>query len=367
VTPGFWAGRRVLVTGHTGFKGAWLCLWLDRLGAETYGYALEPPTQPSLYDLANVDDVVRSTTGDLRDFSHLHHTIDRTRPEILIHMAAQSRVLLSYEDPIGTYSTNVLGTVHVLEALRQAGRPCAVVNVTTDKVYDNKGLTRGYTEGDELGGHDPYSSSKAGAELVARAYRESFFPVAAASSLVTIASARAGNVIGGGDWTPDQLVPDAIAALAQGRPVTLRRPEAVRPWQHVLDCLSGYLALAEKLRSDAAGYSGEWNFGPPESDCVAVVDVVEGLAARMGVQSAWERDERAHAPEESVLQLDSRKAAQLLGWQPALPLSVALDWVADWYRALSGGGDAAALCHAQLAAYEALRAEAGAREAALPS
>jgi CDP-glucose 4,6-dehydratase len=362
--PDFWAGKRVLVTGHTGFKGAWLCLWLDMLGATTYGYALQPPTEPSLYDRARVARVVRSTMADVRDLPQLCAAIDEAHPEILFHMAAQSLVLRSYDDPVETYSTNVLGTVHVLEAVRRAGNPCAVVNVTTDKVYDNQRLERGYRESDALGGHDPYSSSKAGSELVANAYRASFFsPANAASSVVSVASARAGNVIGGGDWTPGQLVPDAVTALAAGRPVALRRPDAVRPWQHVLDCLHGYLTLAEALHSDSAQFSGGWNFGPPESDCVSVAELVEGLAARMGVHTAWVRDVVQHAPEETLLRLDSTKAAQRLGWRTALALPTALDWVTDWYRGLATGREAAELCRAQVVAYTELRSEAAPAEA----
>jgi CDP-glucose 4,6-dehydratase len=359
MTPDFWAGRRVLVTGHTGFKGAWLCLWLDMIGAETYGYALDPPTEPSLYERAKVTGVVRSTIADVRDLPRVCAAIDEARPEVVFHMAAQSLVLRSYEDPVETYSTNVLGTAHVLEAIRRAGKPCTIVNVTTDKVYENKKLERGYRESDELGGHDPYSSSKAASELVAKAYRASFFsPANAAASSVSIASARAGNVIGGGDWTLGQLVPDAVTALAQGQPVTLRRPDAVRPWQHVLDCLHGYLTLAEALQSDSSTYSGEWNFGPPESDCLSVAAVVEELAERMDVRPAWTRDTAPHAPEETLLRLDPTKAAQLLGWRTALPLPTALDWVTDWYRGLASGRDAADLCRTQIRGYTELRSEA---------
>jgi CDP-glucose 4,6-dehydratase len=359
MTPEFWAGRRVFVTGHTGFKGAWLCSWLDMLGAETYGYALEPPTEPSLYEKAGVDRIVRSTIADIRDLPELRRAIDRAKPEIVLHLAAQSLVLRSYEDPVETYSTNVLGTVHVLEAVRRTDRPCTVVNVTTDKVYENKGSSAGYREDDELGGHDPYSTSKAGAELVARAYRDSFFPLEAEGGpLVSIATARAGNVIGGGDWTPAQLVPDAIGALIAGHPVALRHPDAVRPWQHVLDCLAGYLTLAERLHVDPRRYSGEWNFGPPDSDCVPVSELVEGIATRLGVdEGAWVPASEQHAHEERELRLDPGKAAELLGWRTALSLSTALDWTVDWYRAHANGGDTAELCRAQVDVYTDMRPE----------
>jgi CDP-glucose 4,6-dehydratase len=364
MTPDFWQGRRVLVTGHTGFKGAWLCLWLDLLGAEVHGYALPPPTTPSLYERAEVDRVVSSTIADVRDLPRLTAAIESARPEVVLHMAAQSLVLRSYEDPVETYSTNVLGTVHVLEALRRADAPCVVINVTTDKVYENVHLERGYREDDALGGHDPYSSSKAASELVANAYRASFFsPEGGSSSPVAIASARAGNVIGGGDWTPGQLVPDAVEALGEGRPVTLRRPDAVRPWQHVLDCLNGYLTLAELLHADSATYSGAWNFGPPESDCLTVAELADQLGERMHIRPAWIHDTTAHAAEETLLRLDAGKAADLLGWRTLLPLSVTLDWVTDWYGGVSVGRAAAELCLEQLGAY----GEVVAAASALPS
>jgi CDP-glucose 4,6-dehydratase len=353
--PEFWTGRRVLVTGHTGFKGAWLCLWLDVLGAEVHGYALDPPTTPSLYERAGIDRVVRSTIADVRDFAGLSACVETSRPEVVFHMAAQSLVLRSYDDPLETYSTNVLGTVHVLEAVRRAGSPCVMVNVTTDKVYENVHRERGYREDDALGGHDPYSSSKAASELVARAYRMSFFtPGDPRSSPVALASARAGNVVGGGDWTPGQLVPDAMAALGDGRPVSLRRPDAVRPWQHVLDCLNGYLTLAEALHSDSATYAGEWNFGPPESDCLPVAELVEELAERMRVRPPWVQDTVEHASEESLLRLDAGKAEELLGWRTLLSLSATLDWVTDWYRGVASDRDPAELCLEQLADYGAL-------------
>jgi CDP-glucose 4,6-dehydratase len=358
VTPDFWRGRRVFVTGHTGFKGSWLSIWLDMLGSQVFGYALDPPTHPSLHERAGIAGRMQSRIGDIRDLSALTSAIHDCRPEIVIHMAAQSLVLRSYEDPVETYSTNVLGTVHVLEAIRRVDLPCAVVNVTTDKCYENKRWLWAYRENDELGGRDPYSNSKACAELIGQAYRESFFPIDGPESpRVSIASARAGNVIGGGDWTPAQLVPDTIAALEAGQHVVLRHPEAVRPWQHVLDCLHGYLTLAENLHGDGARFSGEWNFGPPESDSCSVAQLVELLARGWGVSDAWVRDTVQHAPEEAELRLDSSKAAQLLGWRTALPLPLAVEWVADWHQDLSRGGDAAELCRAQIRAYATLLAD----------
>jgi CDP-glucose 4,6-dehydratase len=358
MTPDFWRGRRVFVTGHTGFKGAWLSVWLDLLGSQVFGYALDPPTQPSLHERAGLAGRMQSTIGDIRDLPALAAAIEDARPEIVFHMAAQSLVLRSYEDPVETYSTNVLGTVHVLEAIRGLDLPCAVVNVTTDKCYENKRWLWAYRENDGLGGRDPYSNSKACAELVAQAYRDSFFPIGGSErARVLIASARAGNVIGGGDWTPGQLVPDTIAALAAGQQVVLRHPEAVRPWQHVLDCLRGYLTLAENLYGDGARFSGEWNFGPPESDCVSVAELVEMLARGWGVSDAWARDAAQHAPEEAQLRLDSSKAGQLLDWRTALPLPLAVEWVADWHQDLSRGGHAAELCRAQIEAYATLLAD----------
>jgi CDP-glucose 4,6-dehydratase len=355
----FWQGRRVFVTGHTGFKGAWLSIWLDSLGSKVVGYALDPPTQPSLYERAGVAARVESNIADIRDLPALTDAIRDARPEIVFHMAAQSLVLRSYEEPVETYSTNVLGTVHVFEAVRCLDAPCAVINVTTDKCYENKRWPWAYRENDELGGRDPYSNSKACAELVTRAYRESFFTIGeSASPRVSIASARAGNVIGGGDWTPGQLVPDTIAALEGGNQVVLRHPLAVRPWQHVLDCLAGYLDLAEKLHGDGARFSGAWNFGPAEADCLPVAELVEILAERWEVrEQPWVRDVRQHAPEEAQLRLDASKAAHLLGWRPALSLPRALEWVADWYQGLARGGDAADLCQAQIHAYATLSSE----------
>jgi CDP-glucose 4,6-dehydratase len=362
VTPDFWRGRRVLITGHTGFKGSWLSVWLDMLGSQIFGYALDPPTQPSLYEQAGVAELVQSTIGDIRDLAAFAAVIEDARPEIVVHMAAQSLVLRSYEHTVETYSTNVLGTVHVLEALRRLDFPCVVVNVTTDKCYENKRWPWAYRENDQLGGRDPYSNSKACAELVAQAYRESFYRVDGPESpRVSIGNARAGNVIGGGDWTPGQLVPDTIAALEASEQVALRHPEAVRPWQHVLDCLRGYLTLAENLHVDGARFSGGWNFGPPDSDCRPAAEVVDMLARGWGVRDAWVPDNAHHAPEEAQLRLDPSKAAHVLGWRTALPLSLAVEWVADWYQHLSGGADAAELCRSQIREYTTLIAEAPSR------
>jgi CDP-glucose 4,6-dehydratase len=354
----FWWNKRVLVTGHTGFKGSWLCLWLNALGARVAGYALDPPTQPSLYRLARVDELVDSTIGDVRDLDQLMRTVEGAAPDVVIHMAAQSIVLRSYDAPVETYTTNVLGTVHVLEAIRRVRGGCTVLNVTTDKCYANERWVWGYRENDRLGGRDPYSSSKACAELVGQAYRESFFPLSDWDRHgVGIASARAGNVIGGGDWTPRQLVPEAVAALMRGEPVVLRHPEAVRPWQHVFDCLRGYLQLVEALAADPEQYSGEWNFGPGDADTWPVSYLVEALAKHWGVSIPWVRDPTSYPAEEQELRLDAGKARCRLGWRCRLSIDTAAEWVARWYDGYRAGEDPRVLCLEQIRQYNARRQE----------
>jgi len=352
VTPDFWRDKRVFVTGHTGFKGSWLCLLLHSFGARVTGYALPPPTEPSLYALARVGELVDSTTGDIRDLEGLARAMRAAQPEVVLHLAAQSVVLRSYDDPVETYSTNVIGTVHTLEALRRLKRPCTMVNVTTDKCYENRGWVWGYRETDRLGGADPYSNSKACAELVGQCYRDSFFPLASvAEHGVAMASARAGNVVGGGDWTPRQLVPEAVRAFLRAQPVVLRHPDAVRPWQHVLDCLAGYLTLAEALAGDPARYSGEWNFGPADAQARTVAGVVEALAAHWQIERPWTQDKGSHPPEELQLRLDVSKAATALGWRGRLSVDDALGWTAVWYRDHHAGADARAQCLDQVARY----------------
>src|SRR5215813_11500880 len=263
----FWKGRRVFLTGHTGFKGSWLCLWLNALGADVTGFALDPPTQPNMFEQANVAKSVRSLRGDVRDFAQVKNAMAECRPQVVLHMAAQSVVRRSYEDPIENYSSNVMGTVHVLEAVRQLAQPCAVVNVTSDKCYENREWVWGYRENEPMGGHDPYSNSKGCSELVTSSYRESFFPVGEISRHgVAVGSARAGNAIGGGDWTSDQLIPDLMRAFLAGKACLIRNPAAHRPWQFVLEPLRGYLKLAEKLSEDATRFACGWNFGPVDSD-----------------------------------------------------------------------------------------------------
>lgn len=355
--PAFWRDRRVLVTGHTGFKGSWMCLLLDMLGARVSGYALEPPTRPSLFDQAKVDERVNSALGDVRDLKPLLEHVRKVRPEVIFHMAAQSVVLQAYSDPMQTFATNVMGTATLFEAVRLAQRPCCIVNITSDKCYANNNWVWGYRETDPVGGRDPYSASKGCAELVTRSYRESYFPVEKwKDHHVSIASARAGNVIGGGDWTPRQLIPEAMSAFASHRPVVLRHPEAVRPWQHVLDCLVGYLRLAEALHASPLGYSGEWNFGPADGAARPVSFVVETLARHWDVEPAWMPDGGKHPHEEEQLRLDSSKAARRLGWRCHLGLEDAIEWVARWYRAYWASGHARELCQSQIRDFLAIEA-----------
>ena len=354
MTPGFWRGRRVFVTGHTGFKGAWLCLWLQRLGAEVRGYSLPPPTEPSLYALAGQAQHTRTVQGDVRDAAALAAALREAEPEVVLHLAAQSVVLDAHADPVGTFSTNVMGTVHLLQAVREAAQgglgPLAVVNVTTDKVYANRGGVWPYRETDPLGGDEPYAASKACAELAGLAFAHSWF---GPDSPVALATARAGNVVGGGDWTPHQLVPAVAQAMAAGQPVALRHPGAVRPWQHVLDCLHGYLTLAEALLKDPGRARGEWNFGPPADDRFTVAQVAQALARHWQVEPAWIGTPAPPVAEAQALRLDSSRAGQMLGWRCRLATAEALDWTAAWYRQVQAGADVRAVSLEQIAAFEA--------------
>lgn len=352
VSPPFWSGRRVLVTGHTGFKGSWLSLWLHSLGAETHGLALDPPTDPSLFEHASIGELLASDQRvDIRDAAAVRAAVRRVAPEIVIHMAAQPLVRASYDIPLETYATNVMGTAHVLDALRGVDSIRAAVSVTTDKVYENVERPGGYREDEPLGGYDPYSSSKAAAELVTAAYRRSFL----AEQGVAVATARAGNVIGGGDWAADRLVPDALAAFAQGRPVEIRNPSAVRPWQHVLEPLSGYLLLAERLVEAPSDFSEAWNFGPDASDAMPVRDIIERIAALWGDGASWIGDHGDHPHEAALLGLDAGKAAARLGWRPRWTLDQALTATVEWQRATLAGESPRATSLEQIAAYEAAR------------
>jgi CDP-glucose 4,6-dehydratase len=344
----WWRGRRVLVTGVTGFKGSWLATWLGDLGAEVFGYSLAPPTTPSLFDAARVGPAARWTQGDVRDLPHLRQVVRDARAQVVFHLAAQSLVRPSYESPVDTFSTNVMGTVNVLEALRDDDAIRGIVIVTSDKCYENRERHAPYSEGDALGGHDPYSASKACAEIVTRAYDRSFL----AARTVGVATARAGNVIGGGDWARDRLVPDIIAALAQRRSVPIRNPAAVRPWQHVLDPLAGYLSLAEHLVERAEAFGGAWNFGPEPASVRSVQEVTAAVCALWGEGAGWHAAHGAQPHEASTLLLDSSKARAHLGWRPRLSLEGALDWTVGWYRARLRGDDARDACLAQIRRYQ---------------
>jgi len=351
----FWKGRHVLVTGHTGFKGGWLSLWLEALGAQVTGYALVPPTQPNLFEQAGIANSVHSICADVRDFSRLKAAMAQCRPEVIIHMAAQSVVRRGYEDPIETYSSNVMGTVNLLEALRQLRQPCAVVNVTSDKCYSNREWVWGYRENEPMGGRDPYSNSKGCAELVTTAYRESFFPPESPESHgIALASARAGNAIAGGDWTRDQLIPDLMRAFLAGQTCLIRNPSAIRPWQFVLEPLRGYLMLAERLTTDARNFASAWNFGPAEADAKPVSWIADELTRLWGQRASWDRDTSLHPKEAHFLKLDASKARSCLGWQPVLPLDLALGWIVEWWQAFQAGGDLRSLTSAQIERYEAL-------------
>ena len=353
MTSTFWRGRRVLVTGHTGFKGSWLSLWLQQLGAHVVGYALEPPTNPNLFQIAGVGRGMVSITADIRDLSTLSAAFAQHRPEVVFHLAAQPLVRLSYREPVETYATNVMGTINVLESVRQTDDVRAVVNVTSDKCYENREWWWGYRETEPMGGHDPYSSSKACAELVTAAYRESFFRAAdGGAARVAVASARAGNVIGGGDWAADRLVPDIVRAFLAGEPVVLRHPHAIRPWQHVLDSLSGYLLLAERLLTDGAAFAEPWNFGPDDGDVRPVGWVAEQISTAWGRPGSWKMDTGPRDHEATYLKLDNSKAKARLGWRPRWPLDRALAAASHWYLAYQAGDDMAALTLDQLRQYE---------------
>jgi CDP-glucose 4,6-dehydratase len=346
MTPSFWAGRRVLLTGHTGFKGAWLSLWLAELGAEVTGLALPPDQTPSLFEEAHVGERITSTIGDIRDRAVVEDAFRRARPEIVLHLAAQALVRRSYREPVETYATNVMGTAHVLEAARRSPGLQAVVVVTTDKCYENREWIWPYRESEPLGGHDPYSSSKACAELVVSAYRRSFL----AEQGIGVASARAGNVIGGGDWSEDRLLPDLIRAFEEGRPAIVRRPDAVRPWQHVLEPLHGYLLLAERL-AGGEKVAEAWNFGPTELGAASVRHVADALVREWGGTAVWRHVPDPGPHEATLLRLDISKARAELGWTPALDLGESLRWTIDWHKRHLAGESAAAASAGQLADY----------------
>jgi len=346
VDAAFWHGKRVFLTGHTGFKGSWLSLWLSDMGAIVKGYALEPPTAPSLFEQAKVAELIESEIGDIRDLERLSTSMSAFNPDVLIHMAAQPLVRLSYKDPIETYDTNVMGTVKVLEAARSCQNLKAIINVTTDKCYENREWVWGYRENEPMGGHDPYSSSKGCAELVTSAYRRSFMR----EQRIGLASVRAGNVVGGGDWAEDRLVPDILRAFEQDKPVVVRNPAATRPWQHVLEPLSGYLVLAQNLYAKPERFASGWNFGPLDEDAKPVGDILN-LMVSQWPGAKWELDNGAHPHEAGYLKLDISKARTELGWQPTWGLEKTLGKIIRWHRSWLDKGDMQSECLQEIHEY----------------
>lgn len=335
VNPSFWSGKRVFMTGHTGFKGGWLSLWLVSMGAKVTGYALTPNTTPNFFEATKIgSNLTQSHIADIRDLNELQKRMIQARPEIVIHMAAQPLVRYSYAHPVETYATNVMGTVHVLEGIRNLDCVRAVVIVTSDKCYENKERTLGYSEDESMGGYDPYSSSKGCTELVTSAYRQSFFsPEKFDQHNVAIASARAGNVIGGGDWSEDRLIPDAIRAFEVKKSLMIRNPQAIRPWQHVLEPLSGYLVLAQALYQSGAEFDGAWNFGPRDEDARPVKEVVDLLIKNWGSPATWQQDQSEQPHEAHSLKLDCSKAYEYLNWIPQWTIEKAVQSIVEWHHA----------------------------------
>jgi CDP-glucose 4,6-dehydratase len=355
ISESSWQGRRVFLTGHTGFKGSWMALWLTQMGAIVCGYSLAPPGEPNLFRVARLEERIQDIQGDICDLSHLCDAMQAFAPDVVFHLAAQALVRRSYAEPVTTYATNVMGTVNVLECVRHTPSVKAVVVVTTDKCYENREWQWGYREIDRLGGYDPYSNSKACAELVSAAYRDSFFPPAElAAHGVAVATARAGNVIGGGDWGLDRLIPDLIRGFVAGEQVAIRNPHAIRPWQHVLEPIRGYIQLAERLLSHDTCFASAWNFGPAEEDARPVEWIVRQLAERWSPETSWKIDQGQHPHEASYLKLDCARAHNLLGWRPALDVSVALQFIVEWFKHWQAGSDMQKITLNQIDAYQRL-------------
>ncbi len=347
MNPAFWQNKRVLVTGHTGFKGGWASLMLSGFGAQVHGFSLEPPTSPCLYNVANVQSRMKSSTiADIRNYDEIASEVRTINPEVILHFAAQSLVHKSYDDPVGTYATNIMGTVNLLESARQLDGECAVINVTSDKCYENREWLWSYRENEPMGGYDPYSSSKGCSELVTAAYRNSFL----ADTGIKLASARAGNVIGGGDWAENRLVPDILSAYDNNKTLEIRNPVAIRPWQHVLEPVAGYLILAEKLSSDRKQYEGAWNFGPSEEDVRTVKWIAEQLHTCLSSKNGINTKEHVFH-EAKLLKLDSSKAKMQLGWKPKWDVGTALQKTAEWHLAYRAGSDMLQVCNDQIASY----------------
>lgn len=336
IVSNFWSGKKVLVTGHSGFKGSWLCLWLEQMGAEVYGFSLPRDDSNKMFDLCKVDGCVSSVWGDVRDLALLHKMFKEVQPEIVFHMAAQPLVRASYDNPVDTYSTNIMGTVNLLEAVRREDCVRAVVNVTTDKCYENREWVWGYRENDPMGGYDPYSSSKGCSELVTAAYRKSFF---SREGSAAVATARAGNVIGGGDWASDRLIPDILSAFRKGASVEIRNPSATRPWQHVLEPLSGYLLLAQELYAQNSQVADAWNFGPTEEGVRPVSFLADFLVSNWPGEVSWHQSTESQPHEATLLKLDISKAQSILKWNPTFTLEKTLDTILSWERAFGKGLD----------------------------
>ena len=349
VNSEFWKGKRIFITGHTGFKGSWAALWLHRLGAVVKGYALAPHTVPSLFDIADIAELIDHEIGDVRDFKKLKRSILEFSPEVVIHMAAQPLVRQSYQDPLGTYETNVMGTVHLLEASRACSSVRAIVNVTSDKCYENNEWLWGYREDEPMGGHDPYSNSKGCSELVTSSYRNSFF---GNDSVVSLASARAGNVIGGGDWSDDRLISDALRAFEKKTPLVVRNPSATRPWQHVLEPISGYLTLAERLYVSGSDFAEGWNFGPRDEDARPVSDILDFLVENWPEDVSWIFNPNEELREAQLLKLDISKAKARLNWEPRWALSKTLESIIEWHQSWLSGADMRTVTLAQISSFE---------------
>jgi CDP-glucose 4,6-dehydratase len=348
VDSNFWKGKKVYLTGHTGFKGSWLSLWLQNMGALVKGYSLDINTKPALFSQANVAEEMESEIGDIRNLEQLTKSMVSFSPDILIHMAAQPLVRLSYQEPVDTYTTNVIGTVNVLEAARKCANLKAIVSVTTDKCYENKEWEWGYRENEPMGGHDPYASSKGCAELVTSAYRRSFF---SSEDTASLASARAGNVIGGGDWAEDRLIPDILSAFEKSEPVVIRNPLSTRPWQHVLEPLSGYLVLAQELFLNGDNFAEGWNFGPKDEDCKPVSWILDKMVTYWGNNASWILDKNNNPHEAGFLKLDCSKASSRLKWHPKWNLQLTLKSIVDWHQIYSNGGDLKKQCLKEINTY----------------
>lgn len=351
----FWRDKKVLVTGHTGFKGSWLSLWMQALGVDVVGYSLPPVTDPSLFETARVAEGMETIEADIRNLDRLKAEMKRHAPDIVIHMAAQALVHTAYADPVRTFSTNVMGTLNVLEAVKETDSTRVIIAITSDKCYENREWVWGYRENDRMGGHDPYSSSKGCAELLIAAYRNSYFHESKVGEYkVSLASARAGNVIGGGDWSRDRLIPDVMKAILAGEAVPIRRPTAVRPWQFVMEPLRGYIELAERLWIEGSEFAEAWNFGPDIEQIQPVDWIAEHLTKRWGNGARWKLDEAEYPSEDNLLKLDCAKSKSRLGWKPFMPLSTVLDWIVDWFQEYHRGGSMREVTLQQIRRYENL-------------